>query len=418
MRLMIILCAMLCALLCGCSAIMRPPPAAAFMDSYGQDEALNAASISVYAGNLDNGRRDHLSSEENLKYQEWVSDIHVARYISGGYFTFGGGFQSMTGFFLSGFVSPYFGLNFWSNVNAAFLPFYGEGGDFWGHYSGGAMAIEQIPLNEKWKLGVTQHVSKNGREVYYRDELDFFDSPRPVFYREVGAGVYASYKYGTSKFAFEFRYGRDIDENRNRFALTVDVWGFEKPLGTGGNDQMKWEAKRLAEKRKIVNLVEPVAGAPDSSKYGLHKIDAQWFRVLDTTKVLSILYTPAVDVKVIKADEICYDESQKSVRLKDDLGSDVVAVPLDVLDYCRKVDMRVPTSASILMGALFIPIGGVIGGSWTAGLLLGGGTTAATWGLLKAFGIPQPRVYSQLCSEQHSAEEIEKWLKQYPCDAE
>lgn len=86
--------------LASCSSITRPPPAAAFMDSYGRNDVINNVSFSYYAGQLKNGVRD-----EDGHNTEWWGDASFERFISGDYFTFGYGLQSLTPIVQAGFAS-------------------------------------------------------------------------------------------------------------------------------------------------------------------------------------------------------------------------------------------------------------------------------------------------------------------------
>ena len=95
--------------LAGCSSVMRPPPAAAYMDSYAKDGAIGSLGLSYYAGDLENGKHEN-KSYSHYSYAEWWGDVNLAGYISGGYFTFGMGYQTFSPFMQMGFVSPYFGL--------------------------------------------------------------------------------------------------------------------------------------------------------------------------------------------------------------------------------------------------------------------------------------------------------------------
>lgn len=66
-------------------------------------------------------------------------------------------------------------------------------------FSGGAELIEQIPLTENWKLGLTQHFSRNGREAYLDPGTPEgfmalrIDEPRPV----VNSGVFKEFTLWT-----------------------------------------------------------------------------------------------------------------------------------------------------------------------------------------------------------------------------
>ena len=106
--------------LASCSSIMRPPPAAAYMDSYKRDQAINNIAFSYYAGQLDNGYHEH-TSDSHTSHAEWWGDATFARYISGSYFTFGWGLQSLTPFLQAGFVSPYVGLTGWTGTYSLFF---------------------------------------------------------------------------------------------------------------------------------------------------------------------------------------------------------------------------------------------------------------------------------------------------------
>lgn len=432
-------------LLSGCSSIMRPPPAAAYMDSYKRDDAVRSVGFTYYAGNLDNGWHDsHKSEEYHISHSEWWGDGTFANYISGGYFTFGWGFQSLTPFLQGGFVSPYFGLTTWSNL----FPIYNfypdsetEGGSsslF--HYSGGAMAIQQIPLNDNWKIGITEHVARNGRETYYVDDAacEFFcidfPRPRPKFYTEMGGGIYVSRKFENSKMSLEFRYGRDIDENRNRFAATISVWGFSSAIGIGGNDQMRKMAKENEEKQKNTKFAEPpksgiqsdagknhIESVSDSS-LGIKNIDYRWFRIKDSTKVTAFLYKikEAVDdtVKAVPSNGICYDKTTDEVLLRQKEDSSVVKLPLADIDYCDEAKMRGFLGTSLLEGALMFLPGGLLTGSTTGGLIVSAVTALGFYTALKIFNPQVPKVNGDICSEPHSMENTREWFKQYPCSGE
>lgn len=425
-------------LLSGCSSIMRPPPAAAYMDSYNRDDAVRSFSFTYYAGNLDNDWIDnHEDQEYHITHSEWWGDGTFANYISGGYFAFGWGLQSLTTFLQGGFVSPYFGLTTWTN----FFPINKFGpessSNFMFHYSGGGMAIQQIPLNDNWKFGITEHVARNGREEYFVDDvacemfcLDF-PRPRPKFYTEMGGGIYVSRKFENTKMSLEFRYGRDIDENRNRFAATFSVWGFSSAIGVGGNDQMRKMAKENKEKQENTKFAVPpksgilpgagkahIENVSDSS-LGIKDIDYRWFRIKDTTKVTTFLYKIRENLddttKAIPSNGICYDKSQDEVLLRQREDSSIVRIPLADIDYCEKTEMRGFLGTSLLEGALMFLPGGLITGSATGGLIVSAVTAAGFYTALKIINPQVPKVNGDFCSEAHSTNLTREWFKQYPC---
>ncbi len=411
--------------LTSCSAITRPPAAAAFMDSYNNDKATMSFAFSYYAGDLE---RSHAS--EYGASSEWWGDIHITRYISDDYFTFGWGLQFLTPFLQSGFVSPYFGLtgwaNFWSLTALPVSKFNDpEDKSFLDHYSGGGMIIEQIPLNDSWKLGLTQHISRNGRENttynnFFNSNLKI-PSPHPVFYTEIGGGFYAHKKINDdSKISFEFRYGRDIDEKRNRFAFTIDYWFSSTPIPYGGNDIMRAYAQKNIEKMTKMNTINKDSlHQTNTNSDTLHAIKRQWFRLPDSSQTISNIYAPQKSVVTVTSKEICYSEETHSVWLKQDVGNLYYQVSEDSIDYCGPAVSKNIAAVSVLEGGLFTLLGYQLTQNPIASIALGTTSAIGLWGLFK-FGFDpeelQPKVYPKLCSEKHTKEQVIEWLKQYPCN--
>ena len=415
------------ALLSGCSSIMRPPPAAAFMDTYKQEKAVNMIAASAYAGNLEN-RKEEETSYSEISHEEWWVDGHFAHYLSSGYFTFGLGLQSMTGFMQGGFVSPYFGLSAWSNMNALIIPaIKDEDRGFWTHYSGGAMAIEQLPLTQKWSLGFTQHLSRNGREVYYVDKEDYgfnFDKPRPKFYMEMGGGLYGRYKGEKASFSLEFRYGRDTDFNKNRFAFTFNVWGLSKPILTPNGLMRDMAAKTIDKREKIkIGAVSDSTVYNDatkdtvfkSGKRNLHKIKERWFSVSDSSKVISKVYAPTPIDYAIYTNAMCYDDESGEAWLKQENGKNIYAVPLNEIDYCEEAEMQFPWKTALLEGLLIGTTTGLLTYNIEAFLIGDAIGTAGFWMLFKATDVKIPKKLNTICKIAHTPEEKESWFKQYPC---
>ena len=63
-------------MLAGCSSIMRPPSAAAFMSSYEKDAAVVNMSLALYGGDLDNNDK-HYNHHKDMSesHSEWVLDL-------------------------------------------------------------------------------------------------------------------------------------------------------------------------------------------------------------------------------------------------------------------------------------------------------------------------------------------------------
>ena len=419
--------------LASCSSIMRPPPAAAFMDSYGNNDAVNSIGFSYYAGQLDNGYHES-TSYDHKSHAEWWGDLTLEHVINSKYFSFGLGFQSLTPFLQAGFVSPYVGLTGWSNIFAlATNPIQKNDDDsFLIHFSGGSMLIEQIPLNDKWRLGFSEYISRNGREFYYVDDESCegisigckFPKPRPKFYTEIGGGIFISRKFNESgKAALEFRYGHDLDEKRNRFTITLDFW-FSSSAIPGGNDLMRSFAKKNIEKKQhlktlsIDSLQTSKTENSDSKNNGLHTIKRQWIHLADSNQTTSIIFKPTDNVFAVTTKGICYDESANAVWLKQDYANTIYQVSEDSLDYCQQMERTGLFGVSLLNGLLGFLAGGQTTGSFLAAIAIGAGISTGLWAIIN-FGFDQeelsPKVYPELCSEKHSKEQIIEWLKQYPC---
>lgn len=220
----------------GCSVITRPPSAAAFMNSY-REGSLTDVTFAMYVGNLvqnDSKRTDYLPKKyDKVESKEWVADLSLVHYINISHFTVGIGLQSLTPIWQPGFVSKNFGVMAWSNL----FPLSDRIDDGSGEsvdvgLTGGISAIEQLVVSDKVRIGMTEHISKNGRESYWNEDECYgafgprrcIGDAKSVLYTEIGMGFYFAYRM----ISFEFRYGRDITEKRNRFTFSFDYMFFSK----------------------------------------------------------------------------------------------------------------------------------------------------------------------------------------------
>ena len=75
-RLVCLLVLLVAVMLAGCSSIMRPPSAAAFMSSYEKDAAVVNMSLALYGGDLDNNDK-HYNHHKDMSesHSEWVLDF-------------------------------------------------------------------------------------------------------------------------------------------------------------------------------------------------------------------------------------------------------------------------------------------------------------------------------------------------------
>ena len=245
--------------LSGCSSVMRPPSATAFMSSYEKDYAVVNMSLALYGGDLDNDD-EHYDHDIDMEdsHSEWVLDFSEIVFWNKGFFSIGLGAQSVTPFVQLGFVSPYFGLSAWSSIYSPLNFGINFSDNFWKDVSFGAMFIQQIPIGAKANIGLTEHFSRNGVERYLSESHEgfmtfSFPEPHPLFYYEVGGGIFASYRLEGVTLALEFRYGRDLDNKRNRFAVTLSAVGMK---GKKSANEKKQEEELLIRMEKERNEAE------------------------------------------------------------------------------------------------------------------------------------------------------------------
>lgn len=219
-------------ILCGCSGVMRPPSAAAFMSSYNENKSVSALTASLYRGDLVS-ESEKVSDDIEIESKEWFWDISYEYFINVLDFSLGLGIQTFTPMIQPGFVSKHFGFMGWSNIPMNRIDL-GNGKTAIG-WMGGFSAIQQLVFNSGVRIGLTEHISKNGFESRKKDRFcgEGFGptgacngTPSPKVYTEMGAGAYITYGY----VSFEFRYGRDISEDRNRFTFSLDFMFFMKKV--------------------------------------------------------------------------------------------------------------------------------------------------------------------------------------------
>ena len=227
--------------LSGCSlSIIHPPSAAAFMEK-GDGDLQKNVSASLVKGSLGDimvpyrkQKKEPLPNDEDYYYgnAEWFFQTNFDVQEQYGNFKIGFGFDWITPFVELGFISDYFGVMGWSNICLWQLEKKEHAYFQWG---GGITIIEQLPFaSRKLRVGLTQHLSRNGREAY-RYEYDKWKlgDPAPIFYDEIGGGAYVAGIVGKRLgMGLEFRYGRDLtykfvdgekEKPVNRFTLTFNL---------------------------------------------------------------------------------------------------------------------------------------------------------------------------------------------------
>ena len=207
-------------LFAGCSN--HPPSAAQFMNvkKNGMDFVVGGA---VRIGDVDNrevpyGPKNNVAHDQYYSYEEgnWNLDIAWLGTIS--YVVLGLGLEDYTYRMFFGPRFQYLGLQGWAGLS----PSESRDDKKISNVVGGVMLIEQIPISEKFKVGFSEHISRNSYKVINHTECCSMNEIYADQYNEFGVGAYLAYK----GFSFEFRYGREIGEPRNRFYFMLNYGSF------------------------------------------------------------------------------------------------------------------------------------------------------------------------------------------------
>ena len=143
-------------------------------------------------------------------------------------------------------------------------------------WGGGVSIIEQLPIGDNFRIGLTQHLSRNGREANTAQHgamVIGVGRSAPVFYDEIGCGGYISFIPNESlRVGIEFRYGRDLTykrreyssypvqyekiSNMDRFSVTVSIISTSESIVTSSEkkEKMQRETKAAEERRKAREL--------------------------------------------------------------------------------------------------------------------------------------------------------------------
>ena len=201
--------AILCAfalLFVGCSS--HPPSAAQFMNVKKEEGKFNNsfnAGVFLLRGDAYRGT-SHI--DEDYGDMEDFGNLDLSLLFRYSHFIAGGSFENMSFRCIMGFRSQYIGLQGWGSVEATSVHSHGRNTI---PLFGGLMLIEEYPISDAFRVGVSEHFSRNVYKVDSHEEgIGFYSSSH---YAEFGFGAYAV----LGNFSFEFRYGREIGEPRNRF---------------------------------------------------------------------------------------------------------------------------------------------------------------------------------------------------------
>ena len=207
-------------LFAGCSN--HPPSAAQFMNvkKNGMSFVVGGA---VRTGNVDNrevsyGPKNNAAHDQYYSYEEENWNLEIAWLAATSYVVLGLGFEDYTYRMFFGPRFQYLGLQGWAGLS----PSESRDDKKISNVVGGVMLIEHIPISEKFKVGFSEHISRNSYKVINHTECCSMNEIYAEQYNEFGIGTYLAYK----GFSFEFRYGREIGEPRNRFYFMLNYGSF------------------------------------------------------------------------------------------------------------------------------------------------------------------------------------------------
>ena len=172
--------------LAGCSN--HPPSAAQFMNV---KEGINlVVGGAARFGGVDN-RTIPGQDDESTSYEEGYWNTDFALSFAFPYAVIAIDFEDYTYRTIMGGRSQYFGIQGWygfvqSEENR-------EHGSKVKH-TGGVMVIEQYPVSENFKVGLSEHVSQNSYKVIDDPGCCSFNYLRAETYPEFGVGAYIAYK--------------------------------------------------------------------------------------------------------------------------------------------------------------------------------------------------------------------------------
>ena len=195
----------------GCSN--HPPSAAQFMNVKENGTGLGLGA-SIRSGDIYRGEPSYRSDDYDCV--EDRANLDLALLFRYGYGVFGLSTEDVTVRMNLGMLSKYIGLQGWGGIAPAMVG--SEGNPFFG----GMMLIEEYPVTKMFRVGVSEYISRNAYKV--DENLGGFGFYSSDFYEEYGGGFYISY----DALSFEFRYGREIGEPRNRFYFTINCLYLDK----------------------------------------------------------------------------------------------------------------------------------------------------------------------------------------------
>lgn len=200
-RILLLAVAML--LLAGCSS--HPPSAAAFMSMKENGASIVVGATARVGDNHEEGRVGDYHHGEGY----WNFDFSMlGRFVD--LLITGIAFENYTPRGIFGAHSRYVGFQGWGGVSIHAVDYENN------PVFGGMMLMEEYPVNEYLRVGLSEYVSRNAYSM--KDLSDFLPAACSGFYGEIGAGVYMTFR----NLSLEFRYGRELENPNNRFYFTLN----------------------------------------------------------------------------------------------------------------------------------------------------------------------------------------------------
>lgn len=190
-------------LFAGCSS--HPPSAAQFMNVKMSEDKQGGNLVVGGAARIGDVYKEHVDGEtihwDSYSGAESYGNADLSFLFRYNHLILGLSLENITHRGVVGFVSRYIGLQGWAGYAQSFFPDVNP-------FLGGLMLIEEYPILENLKIGLSEHISRNAYRI-----LGGLNGDESMFYNEFGFGAYAV----LGNFSIEFRYGREIGEPRNRF---------------------------------------------------------------------------------------------------------------------------------------------------------------------------------------------------------
>lgn len=198
--------------LAGCSH--HPPSAAQFMNAkVGANVGLGLA---ARIGDIyDSSYVYSQSDKASISLEEGYWNLETTLYFGLPYFTFGFEAEDYTLRSVLGVRTDYWGAVYWIG-----FPFRDS---HEARFPQGFMLVQQLPISEAFRIGLSEHISRNSYRVIDDPGCCTFNDVYGDAYNEVGAGAYIVY----SSFSAEFRYGNEMNSSNNRFYFVLNYrWSF------------------------------------------------------------------------------------------------------------------------------------------------------------------------------------------------